>query len=344
MPMIPSVAPLLDNIETSGTHSEPSELLKNKDSSTDDLYIFEYEKYKKLSNINSLALMNYGVESDWIDRGIKILHCGSELVFNNNKLVSANFCRLRICPMCQRRKALKTYSDFCKVLDALHDYSFLHLVLTVPNSYAIDLRETVSFMNSCSSRLFRMKELQKAFKGIARFTEVSYNAHLQHGASFHPHFHCLIAVNKSYFTSRDYISIKHIKKWWSVIWRCRDMNLKRITDDFIKNFNLLDSDLLQVHITKADEGALPEIAKYALKPLDISLTEKHRAGVLQILYQSLHGKRLVQTYGIIKQTLKDLNIDLDNECVDLDTSCELDNSHNVVYNYNYSLSRYERRG
>lgn len=340
--MSPCVAPLLDNIETSGTHSEPSELLKNIENSSLDVSIFEYEKYKKLSITNACALQEFGVHSDWKDRGNKILNCGSELVFNGNKLVSANFCRLRICPMCQRRKSLRTYSDFCKVLDSLGDYSFLHLTLTVPNSYAINLRETIEKMNVCSSRLFRMKELKRAFKGIARFTEVTYNSHA-HGASFHPHFHCLIAVNKSYFTSRDYLSVKLIQRWWSVIWRCRDDNLKRMKDEFIKDFNILQTDLLQIHIRKADKGALPEIAKYALKPLDISLNKRERAGVLQILYQSLHGKRLIQTYGIIKDTLSSLGIDLENECVELDTD-ELDKTHNVVYNYNYSLSRYEIRG
>lgn len=325
--------PLLDNIETSGTPAEASQPLISKDIDREALSIFDIEKYKKLTIKTALSLLEHGVYTDWVDRGNKLLACGSEIVFNDGVVISANFCRLRVCPMCQRRKSLKTFSDFKKILASLSGFSFLHMVLTVPNCSGDELRATVERLNATSSRFFRIAEIKRAFKGVARFLEVSYN---KTNNSYHPHFHCLVAVNKSYFTSRDYLSQKRLRFLWSVVWRLRNDNLKRTKDSFIEGFNLLDTDLLQLRITKADEGALPEIAKYSCKPLDLSIDDRHRALVIQTLYEALHNKRLVQTFGVFR------GFDFDAEGVgDIDNS-SFDKSNNVVYHYDYALSQYKK--
>jgi plasmid rolling circle replication initiator protein Rep len=238
--------------------------------------------------------------------------------------------------MCQRRKSLKAYSDFCKILNDLKDYSFLHLVLTVPNCKGYELRETLKYMEQCSSRLFKIDKVERAFKGVARCTEVTYNK--KHD-DYHPHFHCLVAVNKSYFTSRDYLNHKTLRFLWSVLWRIRTDNLRRIKDEKILEYNLLDSDLLQVHITKADEGALPEIAKYAVKPLEMELARKDRAKVLQELYEALKGKRMIQTFGVVKDSAKKCKVDF-NDSVESDT---IDKTIKALYHFNYGALHYEKK-
>lgn len=340
--------PLLDNIETSCTSSD---LLKAFDingfetSSDKNLYSFDEEKliesfdyYKKLSYETAVSIMDFASDI-YSDLSKKIMNCGSEIGFTSEGAVSsANFCRERLCPMCQRRKSLKTYSDFSKMLNNLKDFAFLHMVLTVPNCPASELRSTLKFMELCSSRMFKVDSVKRAFKGVARCTEVTYNKRLD---NYHPHFHCLVAVNRSYFTSRDYLKRNDIVDLWSILWKLRFSNIRRMKDEelFCQVSNLLDTDKLQVFITKADEGALPEIAKYSVKPLEMDLTRKDRGRVLQELYEALKGKRMVHLFGVMKDSAKKCKVVFD-ECVEVDT---LDKKTKALYTFNYGALHYERK-
>lgn len=340
--------PLLDNIETSCTNSE---LLKAFDintselSDTKNLYSFDEEKtlenldyYKRLSYDTSVALLDCASDL-YKPLSLRIMNCGSELGLNSSgSVTSANFCRERLCPMCQRRKSLKTYSDFCRILDDLKDFSFLHLVLTVPNCSSSDLRQTLKYMELCSARLFKVDKVQRAFQGVARCTEVSFN---RKSNSYHPHFHCLVAVKKSYFTSRSYLKHDTLRNLWSCLWKHRHNNLRRLKDselDFQMS-NLLDTEKLQVHITKADSGALPEIAKYAVKPLELDLDKRTRAKVLEELYEALKCKRMIQTFGVIRDSAKKCKVDF-NESVELDT---LDKNAKLLYTFDYGALHYKRK-
>lgn len=342
-------APLLDNIET----SVPQFLSANSlhingldDFSSSSLYsddasfwaLFDLQKCKKIAVDTAVALIDFGNDFDWKDRGRAMYDCGNYVAFNGDRIVSANFCRQRLCPLCQRRKSLRTYSDFCRILDILGDYRFCHLVLTVPNVKSDELSETLDMMNKCSSRFFKIDEVSRAFCGVARVLEISYN---RKNNSFHPHFHCLVAVKKSYFTSRYYLKFDRLRFLWSAVWTFRYDNLNKVPDKKILESNLLDINLLQIHITKADSGALPEIAKYAVKPLSFDASRKERAQVLQALFEAIHGRRMIQTYGVIRDASKKAKISFD-ECFDIDTNNDVDNSSVVVYNYNHRLSQYEK--
>lgn len=341
---------LLDNIETSHNFENPlllnnikaSEPQNEKFQSTFD----DLSKHKILSYRTFTALLDFG--DDIVHRSLayKIYNCGSRIGFSEGKLSSANFCRERICPMCQKRKSLKTYSDFCRILERLSDYAFVHLVLTVPNCKAEELRDTLSKMEKASTRFFNISEIKTAFKGIARCTEVSYNSKT---ITFHPHFHCLVAVNKSYFKSRFYIKRERLQHLWSVVWRLASEHdgsdskklssaLRSYKDGFISDFPLRDSDRLQIYIAKADEGALPEIAKYAVKPLELELPKEERASVLIALYEGLKHKRLIQTYGVIKQASAECKISFDDD----ESLPTVDEKSITFYNFNYRLMQYEK--
>jgi plasmid rolling circle replication initiator protein Rep len=346
--MIEAITPFLDNIETSCTSSDfskafdinGSELsgLKNLYSFDEEKIIESFDFYKRLSVETSTCLLDFGSDL-YKPLSLRLRGCGSELgLTSEGKVASANFCRERLCPMCQRRRSLRTYSDFCKILSDLNDFSFLHLVLTVPNCEASELRQTLRHMELCSARLFKVDKVERAFRGVARCTEVTYNKRLD---NYHPHFHCLVAVKKSYFTSRDYLNHKTLCELWSVLWKLRLSNLRRLKDEeiFFQVSNLLDSEKLQLHVTKADKGALPEIAKYAVKPLELDLNGTERAKVLQELYEALKGKRLIQTFGVIKDSAKKCKLDL-NDSVGLDT---LDKTPKALYTFNYGALHYERK-
>ena len=275
----------------------------------------DFEKYKKMT-VSTAELLK---KDDFLlERGEIIEHCGDLIQFDSEgNLVSANFCRQRICPNCQRRKALKTYSKFKSISDELQKqgFVFLHLVLTIRNVEDFELNETITKLFDASSRLFRRKECKRVFKGALRCLEVSYQ---KRDGTFHPHLHCLIAVNKSYFTSRYYLKVEKLRELWGEVLRV----------DYLP----------QVWASRCNDNAIAEVAKYAVKPLELDLTDTTKLFVLKCLFCCLHGRRLLQTYGIIRTAAKALNIDLEEDESAL--SSELEAVHSFGYNFN--LQKYER--
>lgn len=230
-------------------------------------------------------------EDDLTKRYHEILNCGTQLEFvtDNNgitHLKSANFCRQKICPMCQFRKSEKLFAEMMQVCDLLGDkYRYLHLVLTLPNAKdGIELVETIKRLYIGFGRFIAYKEIKRAFKGALRCLEISYN---YDNDTYHPHLHCLIVVNKSYFNdTKVYINYEKMRQLWS------------------KACN--SEELLQIHIgacKKGDYKGVAEVCKYCLKPLELDEKEKQwqNVNVLLTLSQILKGQRYVQKYGVIKE-------------------------------------------
>lgn len=315
--------PLLDNIETS---PQTKQALKSIDAQgfygshlIDDLYSNDQMKSlhvaKVLTERVATALVDYGTGTS--DRGRKMRECGTFITTDpDGKVVGANFCRQRLCPLCQKRRSLKTYSDFKKITDGLSEYRFIHLVLTVPNCSSEALPFVLDNMQIASTALFNHCFCKAAFKGVARFTEISYNAQRN---DYHPHFHCLIAVNKSYATSRDYIKRERLRSLWTYYFKEaeRGRNFKKRTDDGVTAFvasmaaYVKPDEQYQIYISFADDGALPEIAKYCVKPLALNVDIHKLAPILETLLIATHSRRMVQLYGVIREAARELNIDFE---------------------------------
>ena len=218
------------------------------------------------------------------DKADLIRHCADRLILNNindntDKFIS-RYCRLRFCPQCQFRKSIKNYGQIIQVAENL-DCSWLHMVLTVRNCFDNELDETIDKLFVNSTKLFKI--YKKNFKGIVRACEVTYNSKEK---TYHPHLHCLIAVNKSYFTSRYYVKQATLLNSWRGL--INDGNngglyISRVTDK---------------------SCSVAEIAKYCLKPLDCEIPEQEKLNVYQVIYTALKGKRLLQTFGIVSKELK----------------------------------------
>ncbi|MCS5428547.1 protein rep, partial [Staphylococcus aureus] len=109
---------------------------------------------------------------------------------------------------------------------------------------------------------------------------------------YNPHFHVLIAVNKSYFTDKNYYISQ---KEWLNLWR--DVTgMPEIT---------------QVHVEKVkanNDKELYEMAKYSGKDSDYLSNQK----VFDAYYRSLKGKQVLVYSGLFKEARKLLkNGDLD---------------------------------
>jgi hypothetical protein len=65
---------------------------------------------------------------------------------------------------------------------------------------------------------------------------------------------------------------------------------------------------------------------------------------LEVIYKALHGRRLVQTYGVIKEASQALRVELDtmdeNIVSDLSDSNSLDKTNVRLYNWDRTFSKY----
>lgn len=161
------------------------------------------------------------------NRTERIEVCGSMLNFLKERnivtnevrrrLVKANFCKYRFCPMCQWRMARKVC---CEVLGRLrtieeshNGVALLFLTLTIKNEPLTELNRTVKLLSKAFYRMQQSKQYKDAVLGSIRAIEfLGDNTEV---GECHPHFHCLLVVNKSYFKSRDYINFEE----WTNLWQ-----------------------------------------------------------------------------------------------------------------------------
>ena len=249
--------------------------------------------------------------------------CGEVLAFMPNedgemRFRYSWFCRNRLCPMCIKRRSLKQYAEACRLVQAMPEGTWLHLVLTVPNCTFEDLGDMISQMNKASSDFFRSKEIKRAFRGVLRVLEVTYNAMRD---DWHPHFHCLIWAPKSYCTNpKLYVKQERLVDLWSAA---------------------IGLPAKQVYISRIKDPltALPEVVKYCFKPF----TPNDKQGLserefYEHIYTALHGRRCIQTYGLIRETVRDLKIDLEGDSEELPAA---DTKGILLLKYDHSDRRYK---
>ena len=218
------------------------------------------------------------------------------------KLHKANFCKDRLCPMCSWRRSYKIFGQVSKIMNVIADkYNFLFLTLTVINCEGSKLSETLDTMSKAFFRMFRQKRIKNAVRGFFRALEITYN---EDNNTFHPHFHCVLAVPKSYFTSRDYIQ----RDEWLEMWQ-NAMNDPRITQvDIRKAKDKHNSD--NKTASEALASAVAEVAKYTVKSSDYLKDDESLTDSLVRTFSSvLYHRRLVALSGCFKEAHKQLQLD-----------------------------------
>ena len=235
--------------------------------------------YKKGVIANELLNFSCGkiANKKWHDTAHKLLECGTFIEYDStdHRITNANFCKQRCCPLCQKRRSLEMYAKVKSNTEQMFGYNLLHIVLTSENCYGDELSSRISQMIVASRQLFNNTRIKQAFKGVARFIEVTYNE-LQD--NFHPHFHCLVMVKPSYFKSRYYIKNEALSELWSKYMR----------------------EPCFTHISRADSNAVAEVAKYCVKPFELERIDKN-IEAFTIIFEALRSRRLVQFFGDFKK-------------------------------------------
>lgn len=201
----------------------------------------------------------------------------------NKKQYKGNSCKNRFCPICAWKKARKdalALSVMMAYLKQEEKKEFIFLTLTAPNVPAEELNDEIKHYNHSFKKLMERKEVRSIVKGYARKLEITYN---EERDDYHPHFHVLIAVNKSYFTDKDYYISRDR---WLELW-------KQVTKNPL---------ITQVDVQKVRNGRdekVYEIAKYSAKDSDYLINQD----VFEVFYNALKGKRLIVFSGLFKEAM-----------------------------------------
>ena len=216
----------------------------------------------------------------------------ADKTLEKQKLYKANSCKNRFCPVCAWRKARKDALGLSLMMQYIKQQEkkeFIFLTLTTPNVMSEELENEIKHYNNSFRKLIKRKKVGSVIKGYVRKLEITYNKKRD---DYNPHFHVLIAVNKSYFTDkRYYIS----QQEWLDLWR----DVTGI------------SEITQVQVQKIRQNnnkELYEMAKYSGKDSDYLINQK----VFDAFYKSLKGKQVLVYSGLFKEAKKKLkNGDLD---------------------------------
>lgn len=195
-----------------------------------------------------------------------------------------NSCKNRFCPICAWKKAKKdalALSVMMAYLKQEEKKEFIFLTLTAPNVSAEELNGEIKHYNHSFKKLMERKEVKAIVKGYARKLEITYS---EERDDYHPHFHVLIAVNKSYFTqTTQYIA----RNRWLELWQ-----------QATKNPLITQVDVRKVRNGRDDK--VYEIAKYSAKDSDYLQNQN----VFGVFYNALKGKQTLVYSGLFKDAMK----------------------------------------
>lgn len=225
-------------------------------------------------------------QMDLVEDCNTFLSFAADKTLEKQKLYKANSCKNRFCPVCAWRKARKDalgLSLMMQYIKQQENKEFIFLTLTTPNVMSDELENEIKRYNNSFRKLIKRKKVGSVIKGYVRKLEITYNKKRD---DYNPHFHVLIAVNKSYFTDkRYYIS----QQEWLDLWR----DVTGI------------SEITQVQVQKIRQNnnkELYEMAKYSGKDSDYLINQK----VFDVFYNSLKGKQVLVYSGLFKEAKKKL--------------------------------------
>lgn len=254
---------------------------------------------RKLAN-DYLAMAYDQIDAHTAER---LRSCATRLVYGvdgngRKRLRAANFCRVRLCPICQWRKSLKLYGQMMRVMRYLEPegYRYIFLTLTIKNVKLDRLTAALKRISTAFNRLSKYDDFKAAACGWYRGTEITHNLDTDSPDydTYHPHIHAVIAVKPSYFTSRYYISQAN----WGLLWQ------RALGVDYVPR--------VDVRRVKGNTAkAVCEATKYAAKSRDYIILDDWDLTVETVkgLDAALHNRRLIGFGGVLLQARRALEQD-----------------------------------
>ena len=259
----------------------------------------------------------------------------------------SSFCRDRYCPICSHIKSHKESEMLQSVIESMqkdNNYKnsyMIFITLTQKNVGVGELKNEINKMNAAVKEMFKKESLfkdssetkvdkktgakkkvkRKAIcQGTARHLEVTakYNPKTER-IEFHPHWHILMLVKKSYWSANNQWTNPKLQKIWK-----KYMNLDylpnvdiRLAKDRDMEFNV-DNPITTIDKKKNFEsleldGAVRELSKYSTKESDIIQLDEDEDGRISInwndtriimkeIYIAMNHKRTLVLTGAFKKT------------------------------------------
>lgn len=283
------------------------------------------ESFLRLANKKE----NEIVRDKLIIKSERISHCSDYLEFietvdGKKKLINARFCRIRLCPMCTWRRSKKVFAQVSKIIQEINkdkEREYIFLTLTCKNVTSEDLKQQIKdLLQSFKRMMDGSSSIKKISLGYFRALEVTRN----NNGTYHPHIHCIICVNKSYFKSKNYIN----QKKWCEIWQ-----------HYLKTTY---TPVIDIRKASKNFKQVTELAKYTVKPADIILnSEEETDNNIMILSNALHRVRLIGMGGVFKEYHKKLNLeDMNKDDANLIETSNIDDDSivtDIILKYNWNI-------
>jgi plasmid rolling circle replication initiator protein Rep len=267
-------------------------------------------------------------------KAVRLRDCATSLSFDvsadgSKRLATANFCRVRLCPMCQWRRGLKLFGQATQIMQAMGDkWRYIFLTLTVRNCTGNDLDSTLTHVLQSWSRMTRTQAWRTSIQGgYMRSLEVTHNLE---DNTYHPHIHAILAVKPSYFQGGKYIS----QDQWTAMW----------ADAARLDYTPV------VHVQRCkgtSPEAIAEVAKYAVKVGDYLIADDWQLTVdtVRLLDRVLAGRRFVSFGGQLAATKRQLGLDNidDGDLIHVEPDQDKpDKAHRVYYSWASGYNQYIR--
>ena len=258
--------------------------------------------------------------------------CATYLTFNvyrsgERRLRTANFCKLRLCPMCIGRRARRAVWKLSKVLDMVeqeHQAKFIFLTLTMQNVDGEHLSGALEQLTKGWYRFVDQQQIKRSVKGWFRSIEITrgddrYHKDRKTGRSvfkadngYHPHLHVILAVEPDYFSRESRKSGKYLNQA-DLIERWR----KALRVDYAPSVQIETAKAKRKGggVESASLAAAKEGAKYPIKDeeyIDPNLPEDRAVEILRDYTEALRRRRLMAFGGWMKEAARKLDAeDLD---------------------------------
>ena len=268
----------------------------------------------------TILLSESYIRLDMDNKAGRVYSCGNHLefkegIYTKEKLFHLGyFCRVLLCPLCAARRTEKIFGQTNKIMNHIeqhNNFKYIFLTLTIKNVKGQDLSNTITDMFDAFHRLLKRKEFVAISQGWQRSMEVTHNWVRN---DYHPHIHCIIAVNPSYFKNKDYI--KH-EKWVNLWSECMRLDYVPWVNILAVKPRLDDTDVVEGEIKYGK--VIAEITKYTAKSNDYIMPEKYgysektryKRTDEAVFYfdKGLAHRRLVAYGGMFKDIHKQLNLD-----------------------------------
>jgi plasmid rolling circle replication initiator protein Rep len=295
---------------------------------------------KKINNVGYADIL----EILKIKKAYNVKQCGNVLEFKPTdegylKLYRTWFCKSKLCPVCNWRRAMKNSDQSRKVIEEVVKEKpkarWLFLTLSVRN--AIDgetLERSLQHLTKSFHRLTKYKKVSKNLVGFMRSTEVTVN---QKDGSYNQHMHVLLCVESSYFKKQgQYIN----QSEWVDLWqKALQVNYRPVAN--IKAITPNQKGDKDIH------AAIKETSKYSVKSSDYLTGDSEKdSEIVSDLEQGLYRKRMLSYGGLLKQKHKILNLDdaeegnLINTSDEDKTTDEEEKAHSITAIWNFEKQNY----